>query len=156
LALGLPPQVWLARAIAFLSENRETPALDAGEALQQLTTLLREHRCLLVLDNFETVLESGASSGGYRDDYAEYADILRHVAQADHDSCLIGTSRERPPGFGRMDGPRSSARSFRIDGLNVEASRELLKEANLAADQGRWELLVERYGGNALALKVVA
>jgi hypothetical protein len=48
---------------------------------------------------------------------------------------LIGTSREKPPGFGRIDGPHSPARSFHVDGLSVDASRELLQEVNLAADQ---------------------
>jgi WD40 repeat protein/transcriptional regulator with XRE-family HTH domain len=156
LGLGLPPQFWLARAIAYLSDNQMTPAPEFGEALQQLTTLLRERRCLLVLDNFETVVESGASAAGYREDFAEYATIVRQLAQTNHESCLILTSREKPPGFGVLEGTRAPARSFRVDGLNVEASRALLQEVNLAADQSRWEMLVERYGGNALALRVVA
>jgi WD40 repeat protein/DNA-binding XRE family transcriptional regulator len=156
LGLGLPPRFWLAHAIAYLSENQVTAGQDVAESVQQLTELLRERRCLLILDNFETVLEPGASEARYRDDYLVYGDILRQLSESSHASCLIATSRETPPDFGRLDGPQAPARSFRVGGLNVEASRALLQEVKLAADQLRWELLVERYRGNALALKVVA
>src|SRR5262249_2590848 len=154
LRLGLPPQVWLAGAIASLSENRLTPATSTAGLVQQLLDLLRERRCLLVLDNFETVLESGDRTARYRDDYGAYAEVLHHIARVGHNSCLIGTSREKPPGY--FEGPRSLARSFSLGGLDVEATRDLLQDAGLAADQLRWRMLVERYGGNALALKIVA
>jgi WD40 repeat protein/transcriptional regulator with XRE-family HTH domain len=156
IGLGLPPQFWLARTIAYLSENKMTAAQAVGEAVQQLTVLLRQRRCLLILDNLETVFEPGASAARYRDDYVAYGDILRQFAETSHDSCLIGTSREKPPDFARLEGPHAPTRSFRVGGLSVEASRQLLQEVKLDADQHRWELLVERYTGNALALKVVA
>jgi WD40 repeat protein/transcriptional regulator with XRE-family HTH domain len=154
LRLGLPPRLWLAGTVAFLSENRQTPAMSIMGLVQQLLELLRERRCLLVLDNIETVLDSGDRTARYRDDYAGYAEVLRQIAELRHSSCLIGTSRERPPGY--FEGPRSLARSFSLGGLDVEASRNLLQHAGLAADQLRWRMLVDRYGGNALALKIVA
>jgi WD40 repeat protein len=156
LALGLPPQFWLARAIGYLSENRLTPATDTPSAVEQLTRLLTERRCLLIYDNFETVLEPGERASRYREDYVNYGWILRAVGEANHRSCMIVTSREKPPEFARLEGPRSASRSLRVSGLSVEASMELLQSANLAADHSGWESLVARYGGNALALKVVA
>jgi WD40 repeat protein/transcriptional regulator with XRE-family HTH domain len=154
LRLGLPPQQWLAGAVAYLSENRHAPATNIGGLVQQLLELLGERRCLLVLDNFETVLESRDRTARYRQDYGGYAEVLTQIAEVRHDSCLLGTSREKPPGY--LDGPNSLARSLSLGGLDVEASRDLLKNAGLAADQLRWRMLVERYGGNALALKIVA
>ena len=62
-----PCREWLADAILFLSERQVIPA-DADAARRaQLLELLRERRCLLILDNFETVLEPGAAEVRYRE-----------------------------------------------------------------------------------------
>jgi transcriptional regulator with XRE-family HTH domain len=52
---------WLAGAVLSLSEQRLTPAEGEKARLRQLLGLLRAERCLLVLDNWETVLEPGAA-----------------------------------------------------------------------------------------------
>jgi hypothetical protein len=43
------------------------------------------------------------------------------VAEASHRGCLIGTSRERPPEFVRLEGTQPPVRSLRLGGLDVEA-----------------------------------
>ena len=60
------------------------PGLPARLAL--LLEVLRERRCLLVLDNLETVLEPGAAEGRYRAGYEGYGEVLRQVAESEHQS----------------------------------------------------------------------
>jgi len=63
---------WLAGAIGVLSP--QDPALSAGEAqrFDRLLEVVRESPSLLILDNFETVLQSGERSGEYLPGCAGY------------------------------------------------------------------------------------
>src|SRR5689334_12001346 len=60
------PGEWLAEALRFLAPD-VVPESD-GEAalLRRFIELLSESRCLLVLDNVETILQPGGPAGGYR------------------------------------------------------------------------------------------
>jgi WD40 repeat protein/transcriptional regulator with XRE-family HTH domain len=153
---GRPAGDWLAGAVQHLSAHRQTPAADDGDRLDQLVELLRVQRCLLILDNLETVLESGLSAPRYRDEFGGYRDVLRRVAEVSHQGCVLVTSREKPPEVGRWEGQRAPARSLRLGGLDNQAGRALLETTGLSVDEALSDRLVRRYSGNALALKIVA
>lgn len=63
------------------------------DQISLLLSCLRKHRCLLVLDNFESVLQAGRSAGHYRDGYASYGRLLQQVGETQHQSFLLITSR---------------------------------------------------------------
>ncbi len=88
--------------------------------------------------------------------YEDYGRLLRQVAQTEHQSCLLLTSREKPRELVALEGSRTPVRSLRLDGLNAVASAQLLVEKDVAGTPPERERLIERYGGNPLALKVVA
>jgi hypothetical protein len=48
-----------------------------------------------VLDNVESIFQSGARAGAYRDDFTAYEQLLCALAEHAHLSCLLLTSRER-------------------------------------------------------------
>jgi transcriptional regulator with XRE-family HTH domain len=54
---ALPTIEWLAGAIGFLSDQQLVPPEGEVKQLAALLQLMRDRPCLLVLDNFETVLE---------------------------------------------------------------------------------------------------
>ncbi len=54
-----PVTEWLAGAIGFLSDQQLVPPSAESERIAALLQLLRERRCLLVLDNSETLFEPG-------------------------------------------------------------------------------------------------
>ena len=71
--------------IPFLSDQQDTQA-----ELGRLVYWLRASRCLLILDNVETILQAGNHAGGqYRPGYENYADLFRVVGETSHQSCLI-------------------------------------------------------------------
>src|SRR5262249_10675750 len=111
--------------------------------------------CLLVLDNFDTVLEAGAPEPRYREGYEGYGLLLDALGGAGHRSCLLVTSREQPPELGPPEGEHAPVRLLRLAGLDAAAGRALLADKNLTGDEAAWGGLVGRYGGNALALQVV-
>jgi len=150
-----PCRDWLAAAILFLSEHQIIPA-EADEARAgQLLELLRDRRCLLVLDNFETVVEPGASEVRYRDGYSGYGLALELLGETAHQSSVLVTSREEPAELRRMQSPTGLVRLLRLDGLEKPAAQALLASKGLAGEPSSWAALVYRYRGNALALQVV-
>ncbi len=121
-----------------------------------LLDYLREERALLVLDNLEALLEEGAGAGRMRLGYEGYARLLRRVAETEHQSCLLLTSREKPSDLVPLEGGRAPMRSLRLSGLEPVASEQLLAERELVGTTSARARLIDRYGGNPLAIKIVA
>jgi DNA-binding XRE family transcriptional regulator len=136
------------------------PLREVPTSLEQRLGLLLEHlrqtRTLLVLDNLEVLLEEGEGTGRMRSGYEGYARLLRRVAETMHQSCLLLTSREKPGALVPLEGGRAPVRALRLEGLERDASERLLEERELVGSVPEREQLIERYGGNPLALKIVA
>src|SRR6266568_7137281 len=108
---------------------------------------LREARALLVLDNLEALLEEGAGTGRMRAGYEGYARLLRRVAETEHQSCLLLTSREKPSDLVPLERGRAPVRSLRLEGLEPVASEQLLQERELVGNTSSRARLIDRYGG---------
>jgi hypothetical protein len=148
-----PPVVdWLAGAIGFLSDQEVVPPPSESERFNTLLQLLRGRRCLLVLDNSETLFEPGQRQGQYRSGMEGYGRLLQAVGEASHQSCLVLTSREEPPELPLLG---AASRTMQLHGLGTREARALLVDKQLTGDEQAWVGLVDRYGGNGLALKVV-
>jgi WD40 repeat protein len=148
-----PTTEWLAGAIDFISDHQLVPPLSESERLSTLLQMLRERRTLLVLDNFEALLEPGHLENGYRQDAGGYGRVLQAVGERRHDSCLLLTSREAPPELSSLAG--GAVRTFELGGLQPADARLLLAHHQLAGSADQWDGLIRRFGGNGLALKVV-
>jgi WD40 repeat protein len=147
-----PVGEWLADAIAFLSDQQVVPPRSESEGITALLQLLRTRRCLLVLDNSETLFEPGQREGRYREDMDGYRRVLQAIGETSHLSCLVLTTREAPAELALVPG----ARALELHGLGVTEAQALLADKQLTGDTHSWTSLVERYGGNGLALKIVA
>jgi len=134
---------------------REVP-VSMEQRLGLLLESLRDQRVLLVLDNLEVLLEEGEGTGRMRAGYEDYARLLRQVAQTEHQSCLLLTSREKPRDLVALEGSRTPVRSLRLAGLDAVASEQLLAEKDVACTTPERSRLIEAYAGNPLALKIVA
>jgi hypothetical protein len=78
-------------------------AID-GVSIATLMEQLRQKRCLLVLDNVESILQGGTLSGQYQEGYKDYCRLLEHICDRPHQSCLILTGREKPEGIAVREG----------------------------------------------------
>ena len=148
-----PPGEWLSGAIGFLSDQQVVPPGAEAERLVALLQQLRMRRCLLVLDNFETLFEPGQTDGLYRAGLAGYGHLLRALAESAHQSCLVLTSREAPAELTILAG--EAARIFPLGGLGVNEVRQLLASRELIGTGQQWIELTGRFGGNGLALRLV-
>ncbi len=147
----------LASLIHFLSLQQESALPDSPDAqLARLLHYLRQHRCLVVLDNWESVLMSG-TSGAYSAGYEGYGQLLRCIAESQHQSCVLITSREKPKGLAQREGRTLPVRSLSLEGLDHIEAQALFADKGLVdiAPEALTEIL-QHYAGNPLALKIIA
>jgi len=151
-----PCEELVADCLTFCSD---TPPAEFSSSLEQrinqLIARLHDRRCLLVLDNLETLLEEGDPEGNYRAGYQGYGRLIERLGEATHQSCVVLTSREKPREIEAAEGPRGPVRSLRLSGLSQEAARSLLEDKDLRGDSAAWRELIASYAGNPLALKIV-
>lgn len=121
----------------------------------QLIEFFRKSRCLLVLDNVDTLLQSYSFAGTFRPEYAEYRDFFLRIGEVLHQSCLVLTSREKLKEVAAIEGVNLPVRSFQIKGLSEVNCQEIIKAKGVNCSEYEWRLLISRYSGNPLALKIV-
>lgn len=132
----------------------ELPA-SLSDQLALLLDYLRKQRCLLVLDNLESVLADDGA-GEMRAGYEAYARLLHQLAHHRHRSCLLLTSRERPKGMARWETGMAWVRTLRLEGLDAQAAHAILSASGLRGQEAEAQQLVARYSGHPLALALVA
>ena len=147
----------VADCLTFFSQ---TPPASFSSSLEQrinqLVARLQARRCLLVLDNLETLLVSGDPEGNYLPGYEGYGRLIGRLAESAHQSCVLLTSREKPREIEPLEGGRSPVRSLRLSGLDEQIAQDLLADKGLGGPPVAWQRLVDGYAGNPLALKIVA
>lgn len=154
--LNAPPLLELLRAcLPALGASPASIPILLDDQLTLLLDCLRQQRCLLVLDNAESVLLDGERVGRYRPGYEEYGQLLRTVASYEHQSCVLLTSRELPPPLPQLAADSPLVATLRLSGLDPDAGEALLSARGLTATKEAGAL-VARYSGNPLALALVA
>jgi WD40 repeat protein len=137
------------------------PILAGTEVVtdSSITTLmkqLRAERCLLVLDNVESILQDGNRSGQYQPGYEPYRQLFDRICDEPHQSCLIITGREKPGGFAVREGKNLPVRSLQLQGLSGADGQQILSAKGLEATKSQSQTLVNYFGGNPLAIKIAA
>ncbi|MBE9180613.1 AAA family ATPase [Oculatella sp. LEGE 06141] len=143
-----PLKALLADLVSFLSQQQETEA-----EIGRLVHWLRARRALVILDNAETLFEAGDRAGQYRPDYETYGDLFQAVGERPHQSCLLLTSREKPAELATQEG--ETVRTFELGG-SAETAKVLLNARGVVGSEAHKQQLIKQYGGNPLALMVVA
>jgi WD40 repeat protein len=152
-----PLELLLTDLIQVLSVQQENLlSVPIPTLLNRFLHYLRQHRCLLILDNGETLLQSGEFTGIYRQDYKNYDELFRQVGEISHQSCMVLTSREKPETIANQEGISLPVRSFALPGLEPTDSDRLFAAVGLSSSPLGRHKLTEVYSGNPLALKIVA
>ena len=127
------------------------------DQLSALMTYLQDHRCLVVLDNLESILSSGSLVSEYEPAYSNYRELLKRLGEQPHQSCIVVTSRERNRELAGSRAANSPVRYLELGGLNYDDAAQLLTAERLP-DSGKphWKSLIAQYRGNPLMLRIVA
>jgi WD40 repeat protein len=151
-----PLEEILADIITFISPQ---PNLDLPEdhykQISLLIELIRQFRCLIILDNGESILQEGDRAGQYQKGYQNYGELFKRLGETRHQSCLMLTSREKPREIAALEGKSLNVHSLLMPGLATENCREVIQSKGIYGTELQWNQLIHRYGGNPLAIKIV-
>ncbi|MEO1373514.1 MAG: CHAT domain-containing protein [Cyanobacteria bacterium J06635_10] len=152
-----PIEELLRDLIGFLSASHQIVLADSlDKQISQLIDCMRASRCLIVLDNLESILDGDREVGNYLPGYEGYGQLLRCVGDTRHKSCFLVTSREKPKGLNARKGNNLPVRSLTLKGLNEREGELILRQKGLSPSVAELNNLVESYAGNPLALKIAA
>jgi WD40 repeat protein len=136
-----------------------TQAISGGKGVErsgnlnsQITLLLNaleKSRCLIVLDNLETVLNDEGQ-------YKRYRQLLQRLGENKHKSCILLTSRENPHELFTLEAKGLPVRSLPLTGLHQKDARKLIEEKKLSGTDKEYEQLIDFYARNPMALRLVA
>jgi WD40 repeat protein len=157
----------LATTLQVLSNAQELCVVESFELqLSKCLELLRTHHCLWVLDNVETILpvpdipdaaSANPNTSGYRTGYQDYGTLFRRLGSERHQSCLVVTSREKLPTLLPLEGETLPVRSYLLKGLQVDETDKIFRSSGCEAlEPEQLTVFTERYGGNPLALRMIA
>lgn len=146
-----PPLSLILEDLVFLLSDQQSSKVDVSQVL----SWLRRRRCLLILDNVETILKAGDHAGYYRHGYDEYGQFFHLMGTTEHQSCLMLTSREKPGELAALEGRDGAVRSLPLSG-SVDMARSLIQAKGLTGTGEQQQTLCDRYSYNPLALKIVA
>ena len=124
--------------------------------INNLITFFRSHHCLLVFDDYETVMQSGEIAGYYRCEYEAYGQFIQRLGEEIHQSCLIVISREQPREVTNLAGKTLPVRSWKLKGLQPEAAQDLLSNQGFSKLEPGLQELIQVYRSNPAALQLSA
>ncbi|MEG4148892.1 NB-ARC domain-containing protein [Microcoleus sp. Pol12B5] len=119
-----------------------------------LLEYLRSHRCLIILDDIQTIFSSQQLAGNYQPGYENYGAFFKQITESSHNSCLILLSWEKPREIAALEGENRPCKSLQLNGLGPEA-QEIFRGKGLAEPE-KWSELIDLYRGNPLWLNIVA
>ncbi|MBK1988070.1 hypothetical protein A0J48_011050 [Sphaerospermopsis aphanizomenoides BCCUSP55] len=117
-----------------------------------LINYFNTHRCLLIFDQWEGVMETSEASPKQQQIDSSYEIFLKIIGTSKHQSCLVFTSLQKPKVMDLL--VTKSIKQFSLTGLENKDAKTLLQDLKLSG-QGM-ELLIERYQGHPLALIVAS
>ena len=153
----------LIQAVSVQSDTDIPERFDSK--LLKLLEHIRSSRCLLILDNLESILQSTSSSpenpdyfkDNHRPGYESYSQLFTALGESQHNSCLLLTSREKPQELVPLEGETLPIRTLQLHGLSSTAGKDIVDtKGEFSGSTEQWHGLIEHYGGNPLALKIVA
>jgi len=150
-----PLETILKNLLEFLLNQPEIELPSSiPDRLSLLMEYLRKNRCLIILDDVQTILSSGQLAGNYRPECENYSILFRQIGETTHNSCLILNSWEHPKEITALKGENSPVRSLQLKGIGAAAA-EILRQKSLLNPE-TWENVINTYRGNPLWLKIVA
>ena len=157
-ATGIAPGFdWIVDSLLFtLSGGAISSATTVQDDYLQKTArliyLLKKQPCLIVLDNVETILQTGQAdrAGYFAASSPEYAWLLKQLAETEHESKVIFTCRES-----LAELPHRATKTISLGGLELDAAVAILQSFELSATASELTALAESYQGHPKALEMI-
>jgi DNA-binding CsgD family transcriptional regulator len=136
------------------NENKKGEDRRIRHKFRKMINLLREHRCLIILDNLQALFSDGQLAGNYQPQYQEYQAFFKSLGEVKHNSCFIVNTWETSQEITNLAENLTGIGVLPLGGLGEDA-KNLLREKGLSNEE-KWNQLISLYGGNPLYLKLVS
>lgn len=147
----------LAELLVLMMGGTDSSAASTVDGLiSQLLIHLRQQRYLIVLDDWENVLQEGELAGYCASEYKGYSRLLKRLAEEHHQSCLLLISREQPIEITPLLGEDTAVGLLKLKGLKTHEAEELMMVKGFTQHQLGLAELIEMHRGNPAALKIAA
>ncbi|MDQ2099931.1 MAG: NB-ARC domain-containing protein [Tychonema bourrellyi B0820] len=127
-------------------------SLQTDNKLTQFFNLLRQQRCLIVLDDFQELFSKGELAGEFKTESKNFQNLLTMMTNLEHQSSLILISQEQCQEMISLDEDLYPIQCLELQGLD---NTEIVKKWGFKDDEA-WTELSDLYGGNPVYLKDIA
>ncbi|WP_293124939.1 NB-ARC domain-containing protein [Microcoleus sp. bin38.metabat.b11b12b14.051] len=117
--------------------------------LTQLFNILRQQRCLIILDDLQELFIKGELAGQFKTEYKNYHNLLTMITNIEHQSSLILISQEQCQEMICLDEELYPINCLELEGLE---NMSILKNWGLNDDEA-WAKIIKLYEGNPVYLK---
>jgi len=136
----------------LLNTCQKEPKESTDNKIQQLLEVLSNHKCLIVLDDFQNLFAVGQMAGNYQPEYSSYQHFLKLIAEIQHWSHFILISQEKSAEMNYINQENSPTQCLELSGFEAI---DFLKNKGLQ-DGERWLELIQLYEGNPFYLIDIA
>jgi len=129
-----------------------TAPIIPDNKLPQFFNLLRQQKCLIILDDVQELFACGQFIGKYKSKYKDYKTFFTRITEMEHQSSLILISQEQCQEMLCLDEELYPVKCLELEGFN---NTEILEKLGLK-DEESWLNLMNLYEGNPVYLKDIA
>lgn len=144
---------YLSKILKIFSESSEI-SKNIETQISQTLDYLRKYRCLIILDDVQTLFSSNQLAGQYKSGYEDYQLFFKQITEVNHNSCFLLISSEKPREIAELEKSNSPIHSLVLGSLGLGAKEILSSYQLLEAET--WETLINIYQGNPLWLNITA
>jgi len=119
-----------------------------------LVKYLKKYRCLIILDDLQSLFISGELSGKYQIESQGYQSFFKKIAQVNHQSCILLLSQQKPREIEQLESIDPAVLSLELTGLDLSATG-IFKFQGLQ-EESQWSKLIELYQGHPQWLNLIA
>ncbi len=130
----------------------ETPEKFLNSPVRQLLNLLKEKRCLIIIDDVQHIFTPGQFAGQYQAESKDYQKFFTAIAETEHQSNIILISQEKCADMQCLDDRLYPVKALELLGLD---NINILDNTGLN-NQDSWLKLIQLYQGNPTYLKDIA
>jgi hypothetical protein len=149
-----PSPLTLQELLDYLAARLFSAVEVQSYGIDDLIYFFQNHRCLVILDDIQAILEPKQLSGRYQNQFRDYQTLFEKISQP-HQSCLITIGNEQPTTLAMLAERNDWVRSFSLKGLEKIDALQLLKEQNLI-NLENGNSLIASYSGNPFFIKFIA
>lgn len=136
----------------LLNTCQKEPKESTDNKIQQLLEVLTNHKCLIVLDDFQNLFAVGQFAGYYQPEYGSYQHFFKLITEIQHQSHFILISQEKCAEMNCLNQENSAIQCLELSGLETI---DILQNKGLQ-DEERWVELIQLYEGNPFYLTDIA